>query len=105
MFRKAIASFIFLFAFSQFALAKPESAQNLMIAGEGPHAIDAGLRIAKAGGNIVDVAVATAFAMAVELPDEVEELSFTKRMIKWTEYAIGHSATSEDFIRACDGLE
>ncbi len=44
-------------------------------------------------------------AMAVELPDEVEELSFTKRMIKWTEYAIGHSATSEDFIRACDGLE
>ncbi len=44
-------------------------------------------------------------AMAVELPDEVEELSFTKRMIKWTEYAIGHSATSEDFIWACDGLE
>jgi nicotinamidase-related amidase len=43
-------------------------------------------------------------AMAVELPDEVEELSFTKRMIKWTEYAVGHSATSEDFIRACDAL-
>ena len=40
-------------------------------------------------------------AMALELPEEVEDLAFTKRMILWTEYCVGYSATSEDFISAC----
>lgn len=41
-------------------------------------------------------------AMAVELPEEVEEMAFTRRMILWTEYSVGYTATSGAFIAACD---
>ncbi len=41
-------------------------------------------------------------AMAMELPEELEDLAFTRRMILWTEYAVGYTATSEAFIAACD---
>jgi len=44
-------------------------------------------------------------AMAVELPHEAKDLAFTQRMILWTEYAVGFTATSEDFIAACDRLK
>ncbi|MDP6778212.1 MAG: isochorismatase family cysteine hydrolase [Candidatus Latescibacteria bacterium] len=44
-------------------------------------------------------------AMAMELPGELEGLAFTKRMVLWTEYCVGHSATSADFIAACDACE
>lgn len=43
-------------------------------------------------------------AMALELPEELPTLSFTKRMVTWTESALGHSITSEEFIAACDRL-
>ncbi len=39
--------------------------------------------------------------MAVELPGDIEELSFTKRLILLTEYSIGFTTTSESFIAAC----
>ncbi len=41
-------------------------------------------------------------AMALELPEELEEMAFTRRMILWTEYAVGYTATSGAFIAACD---
>ncbi len=41
-------------------------------------------------------------AMALELPEELEAMAFTRRMVLWTEYAVGHSATSTAFIDACD---
>ncbi len=41
-------------------------------------------------------------AMAVELPEELEEMAFTRRMILWTEYSVGYTATSGAFIAACD---
>jgi nicotinamidase-related amidase len=43
--------------------------------------------------------------MAMELPHEVADLSFTNRMILWVEYAIGYTSTSESFVGACANLE
>jgi nicotinamidase-related amidase len=42
--------------------------------------------------------------MAIELPHEAKDLAFTRRMILWTEYAVGFTATSEAFIAACDAV-
>ncbi|MBO68806.1 MAG: hypothetical protein CL398_10915 [Acidiferrobacteraceae bacterium] len=42
--------------------------------------------------------------LAQELPDDLEDLSFTKRLITLTEYSIGFTAASNDFIAACDEL-
>ena len=50
------------------ALARPSMAKNIMVTSESPEATQAGLQIARQGGNVVDVAVATHLAMAVTLP-------------------------------------
>ncbi len=42
--------------------------KDMMIATQGPAATQAGLKIARMGGNIVDVAAAVSFAIAVERP-------------------------------------
>ena len=42
--------------------------------------------------------------LAQELPDDVEDLSFTKRLITLTEYAIGYTASSQSFISACSRI-
>jgi nicotinamidase-related amidase len=40
------------------------------------------------------------------LPGEVKgSYGFTERMVIWTEINVGRSATSEDFIRACQALD
>ena len=44
-------------------------------------------------------------AMAIELPHEAKDLAFTQRMILWTEYSVGFTATSEAFIAACDSAQ
>ena len=43
--------------------------------------------------------------MAMELPGDVDDLSFTERMITWMEYAIGFTATSKTFIAACEAVD
>ena len=53
---------------SKTALAVPSTAQKIMISSESLGAILAGQAIAKMGGNVVDIAVASALAMSVELP-------------------------------------
>ena len=40
--------------------------------------------------------------MAIEVPGEIDTLAFTNRMILWAEYSVGFTATSGDFISACD---
>ena len=42
--------------------------------------------------------------LAQELPEDLETLSFTKRLITLTEYSIGFTASSNDFVSACDEL-
>ena len=42
--------------------------------------------------------------LAQELPEDLETLSFTKRLITLTEYSIGFTASSNDFVSACGGL-
>ena len=42
--------------------------------------------------------------LAQELPGDLEDLAFTKRLITLTEYSIGYTATSKEFIAACDSL-
>jgi ureidoacrylate peracid hydrolase len=42
--------------------------------------------------------------VACELPDEIEELRFTKRMLIWFETLIGVSVQSTEFISACTAL-
>ena len=42
--------------------------------------------------------------LAQELPDDVEDLSFTKRLITLTEYSIGYTASSQSFISACSRI-
>ena len=43
--------------------------------------------------------------LAQELPEDLEALSFTKRLITLTEYSIGFTAASNDFVTACDDLQ
>jgi ureidoacrylate peracid hydrolase len=38
---------------------------------------------------------------ASEMPEEAPDLAFTNRLVLWVENAIGSTATSEDFVRAC----
>jgi nicotinamidase-related amidase len=42
--------------------------------------------------------------LATELPDEVEELAHTQRMILWMESFLGASATSKDFVAAVEPM-
>lgn len=42
--------------------------------------------------------------LAVEIPGEDKELYFTERIVKWAECFLGRTATSEDFIEACNKL-
>jgi len=42
--------------------------------------------------------------LAMEMPWELPERSFTKRMTLWMEYAVGHTVDSKDFIDACKRL-
>ena len=42
--------------------------------------------------------------LAQELPEDLETLSFTKRLITLTEYSIGFTASSSDFVAACGAL-
>jgi len=39
--------------------------------------------------------------LACELPEEIEGLEFTRRMVKWAECFIGSTITSIDFVKAC----
>ncbi|MFW6116623.1 MAG: isochorismatase family cysteine hydrolase [bacterium] len=43
--------------------------------------------------------------LACELPQEIDDLAFTQRMILWFEALVGATADSEAFIAACAGLE
>ena len=60
--------FCLLLLLSKTALAVPSTSQKVMISSESLGAILAGQAIAKLGGNVVDIAVASALAMSVELP-------------------------------------
>ena len=66
--------FLFIFKFSFFLciplelFALPATSQKIMISSESSGAVLAGKSIAKIGGNVVDVAIASALAMSVELP-------------------------------------
>jgi len=40
--------------------------------------------------------------MAMEMAWEVDHLVFTQPMTLWVEYAVGFTALSSDFIRACE---
>lgn len=71
-FFKGSLLFIFKLSFFLFISSKlfalPSTSQKIMIASESRGAVLAGQSIAKMGGNVVDVAVASALAMSVELP-------------------------------------
>jgi len=42
--------------------------------------------------------------LASELPHEIDDLAFTRRMILWFEALVGVTADSEAFIAGCEGL-
>ena len=63
-----IILFFLVLLFSKTALAVPSTSQKVMISSESLGAILAGQAIAKLGGNVADIAVASALAMSVELP-------------------------------------
>lgn len=67
MFR-ILATFIISISISQSAFAVPSVGQKIMIAGPNTYAVEAGKKIAKMGGNIVDVAVAVELVLAVTSP-------------------------------------
>src|SRR5437868_6351031 len=50
------------------AYALPVESQKMMISGPNRLAVEAGLKIARKGGNVVDVAIATELALAVTSP-------------------------------------
>ena len=66
-FHKIVLFCLFLLL-SKTVLAVPSTSQKVMISSESLGAISAGQSIAKLGGNVVDIAVASALAMSVELP-------------------------------------
>ena len=66
---KIICIYLLLFpGISKNVWAVPSTSQKIMIASESLGAISAGQAIAKMGGNVADIAVASALAMSVELP-------------------------------------
>jgi gamma-glutamyltranspeptidase/glutathione hydrolase len=70
---RALSSFLVVLAFASVALPAADTparteGRNGMVVCVSPPAADVGVSILKAGGNAVDAAVATAFAMAVTYP-------------------------------------
>ena len=63
-----ITLFCLILLLSKNLLAVPSTSQKVMISSESLGAILAGQTIARQGGNVVDIAVASALAMSVELP-------------------------------------
>ena len=51
-----------------------------------------------------DVILLRDCTLATDLEDELESLSFTRRMITWSEMIVGCSTSSQEFINACDQL-
>ena len=91
---------------SKNTLAVPSTAQKIMISSESLGAISAGQAIAKLGGNVVDIAVASALAMSVELPQSASlggggfaliKIGSQVDVLDYREVAPG--ATSPDFYK------
>ena len=53
---------------TEFVYAVPTFGQRIVIAGPNRRAVEAGIEIARLGGNVIDVAVATELALAVTTP-------------------------------------
>src|SRR3989337_3868939 len=67
--RKPTSSVVFLFvAAASFAANQPTRAKHGMVISQSDIASQVGVDVMKAGGNAVDAAVATAFALAVTHP-------------------------------------
>lgn len=88
-------------------LAIPSTAQKVMIASESLGAISAGKAIAHKGGNIADIAVASALAMSVELPQSASFGGGGFALIKIGDQVnvldyreVAPQATSPDFYKA-----
>jgi gamma-glutamyltranspeptidase/glutathione hydrolase len=68
-FRKTVSTVLFLFvAVTSFAANQPTRARHGMVISQNDIASQVGVDVMKAGGNAVDAAVATAFALAVTHP-------------------------------------
>ncbi len=65
---KTVMSFIVILCTVGIAWAIPFQGSNLLISGPSPYATEVGVKIAKAGGNVVDVAVGVALSLSVTSP-------------------------------------
>jgi ureidoacrylate peracid hydrolase len=48
-----------------------------------------------------DIVLLRDCTLACDLPSEAESLSFTNRMVTWVEMMVGWTATSQQFVTAC----
>ena len=101
-----IILFYLILLLSKTVLAVPSTSQKVMISSESLGAISAGQAIAKLGGNVVDIAVASALAMSVELPQSASlggggfaliKIGAQVDVLDYREIAPG--ATSPDFYK------
>lgn len=101
-----ITLFYLLLLLPKTVLAVPSTSQKVMIASESLGAISAGQVIAKLGGNVADIAVASALAMSVELPQSASlggggfaliKIGDQVDVLDYREVAPG--ATSPDFYK------
>ena len=101
-----IILFYLLLLLPKTVLAVPSTSQKVMIASESLGAISAGQVIAKLGGNVADITVASALAMSVELPQSASlggggfaliKIGDQVDVLDYREVAPG--ATSPDFYK------